>query len=348
MIFIKKNHSLAAEKILKNMKALKLMGDKTIAVTEVEIPKLLENEVLVKIHAAALNRRDAWISEGLYAAIRPAVLGSDGCGTVVEAASPKNEHWIGKKVLINPNIHWGDNPSHQSADYHILGMPTAGTFAEYIAVPADRLHEKPAFLSDEEAAALPLAGLTAFRAVFTHAGIGKNTLTFISGAGGGVQQFAFQFALAAGADVYASKGDESKAEVLKKAGAKAIYNYKNPEWVKTALKDAGRPFEAAIDSSGGETFAALIKMLGRSGKLVFYGATNGLPPAIDLHRIFFNQIRIQGSTMGNDAEFAAMLRFVEDKKIKPFISSVRPLDEIVGAFDEMKNGKHFGKLVIKI
>jgi NADPH:quinone reductase-like Zn-dependent oxidoreductase len=330
------------------MKALKLTGDKMIALTEVEIPKLLENEVLVKIHAAALNRRDAWISEGKYAAIRPAILGSDGCGTVVESASAKNEHWIGKKVVINPNIQWGDNPLHQSAEYHILGMPSAGTFAEYIAVPADRLHEKPAFLSDEAAAALPLAGLTAYRAVFTHGEVGKNTLTFISGAGGGVQQFAFQFALAAGADVYASTGDDSKADVLKKAGAKAIYNYKNPDWSKASLKDAGKTFETAIDSSGGETFASLIKMLGRSGKLVFYGATNGLPPAIDLHRIFFNQICIQGSTMGNDAEFAAMLQFVTDKKITPFISSVRPLEEIESAFEEMKNGKHFGKLVIKI
>jgi NADPH:quinone reductase-like Zn-dependent oxidoreductase len=330
------------------MLAVKLTGDKQVEVIEAEIPEISENQVLVKVHYAALNRRDQWIREGLYAGIRPAILCSDACGTVVKVADKSNEVWLNKKVVINPNINWGDTPEHQAADYHILGMPTDGTLAEYVAVSADRLQEKPASLSDEEAAALPLAGLTAFRAIFTHGGVKKDSLVFVSGAGGGVQQFVFQFAVAAGARVFATSGDEHKIATLKNMGAEAVFNYKTDDWAKLALKTAGRQFDVAVDCSGGETFAALVKMLGRSGRLVFYGATNGLPPAIDLYRMFFNQIRIQGSTMGNDEEFAEMLRFVEEKKIKPVISSVRPLSEAIDAMDEMKSGKHFGKLVIKM
>ncbi len=329
------------------MKALKLVESKKIALVELDKPQIGEGEALVKMTAVALNRRDQWIREGLYAGIQPAILGSDGCGIVEAVGSEKDSVWIGKKVVFNPNINWGENPEHQAVNYHILGMPSDGTFAEYLRIETHRLHEKPSVFSDEEAAALPLAGLTAYRAAFTHGGIREGKKVLITGAGGGVQQFAFQFALAAGAEVYATSGEENKMDVLKKMGAKAVFNYKEADWAKSAFKEAGSLFDVAIDCSGGETFATLVKLLGRSGRLVFYGATNGLPPSIDLYRMFFNQIRIQGSTMGNDEEFAQMLAFVTEKQIKPIISSVRPFDEIVAAFDEMKSGKHFGKLVVK-
>ncbi len=330
------------------MKALKIFPKQAerVQLVDVPVPNIRAGYVLVKVLYAALNRRDQWIREGKYPRIQEAILGSDACGVVVEATDT-DKHWLNKEVLINPNNLWGDDPRHQSADYHILGMPTEGTFAEYVCVPTDRIQRKPIHLTAAEASALPLGGLTAYRAVFTHGQVQEGTRTLITGVGGGVAQFAFQFAKAAGAATYATSGDEAKIAQIQKMGAKAVFNYKNAAWLEELAKEASQ-LDVIVDSAGGEQFAELVKVLGRSGRLVFYGATNGLPSKIDLHRMFFNQISIHGSTMGNDHEFTDMLDFVTEKKIKPVISSVRPFEEIISALDEMKQGKQFGKLVVEM
>ncbi|MCC5944298.1 MAG: zinc-binding dehydrogenase [Bernardetiaceae bacterium] len=330
------------------MKALQLIPSKEgnrIEIRDIDKPSVGTGQVLVRLHAAALNRRDAWIRQGMYPGIQQSVLGSDGCGTVAEVGSQVAQELLGKSVLINPNNNWGDNPSHQSEDYHILGMPSDGTFAEYILTTPDRLITKPDFISFAEAAALPLAGLTAYRAVFTHGQVSKGKKVLISGAGGGVAQFAFQFAVAAGAEVYVLSGKQEKIDKLMAMGAKGGFNYKDENWAKQIQKSVGS-LDVAIDSAGGATFSNLIRLLGRSGVLVFYGATLGLPPKVDLFRMFFNQIRIQGSTMGNDEEFTQMIQFVAEHQIKPVIDSVRPFTDIASAFDTMDAGEGFGKLVI--
>lgn len=333
------------------MKVLQLKIDElkknSIHLIEINKPQLTDNQVLIKIKAMALNRRDQWIRMGMYPKIQESVLGSDACGIVEEVFNPKDEHWLGKPVLINPNNNWGEDPRHQSSAYHILGMPTNGTFAEYLAIDANRLHEKPEHLTFEEAAALPLGGLTAYRAVFTHGEVQKNDKVLISGVGGGVAQFAFQFAKAAGAKVAVSSGEDKKLAKTESLGADFGVNYKNEGWQKQIAKKMGE-LNLIIDSAGGEQFSTLIKLLGRSGKLVFYGATLGLPPKIDLYRIFFNQIRIQGTTMGNDTEFVEMLNFVSKHKIVPIIDSVCPFSEIIQSFNKMQNSQHFGKLVITV
>merc|ERR1711991_216293 len=148
------------------MKALQLTERKANPLQFVELPKPEPKmgEVLIQLKASALNRRDYWISKGKYPKIQPNVtLGSDGCGIVVETGDNVSQEFLNQEVVINPNINWGDNPVVQSSKYHILGMPTNGTFAEFITVPADRIFLKPKHLSSEQASALPLAGLTAFR-----------------------------------------------------------------------------------------------------------------------------------------------------------------------------------------
>jgi len=333
------------------MLALRLLEKDTshtdrIQLQDIKTPEPKENEVLIQMQTAALNRRDQWIREGLYPGIRPATLGADGCGIVVKTGANAKK-WESKTVIINPINNWGDDERHQSVDYHILGMPTDGTFAEFLCVNQDRLVEKPKSLSLEEAAALPLAGLTAFRSAFYHGGIQKGSKVLISGAGGGVAQFAFQFAVAVGAEVFVTSGDDEKLETLEEMGAAGTVNYKDTDWNKQ-LKDKAGSFDCAIDSAGGETFAEIIKLLGRSGRIIFYGATLGLPQKIDLYRMFFNQIRIQGSTMGSDKEFIEMVNFVEKHKIKPIIGSVTPFSDIISAFDTMKDGEGFGKLVVSM
>jgi zinc-binding alcohol dehydrogenase/oxidoreductase len=330
------------------MKALVLTEERQVNIIDKDKPVPGPGEVLVRIQAAALNHRDQWIREGKYPGIRPGVtLGSDGAGMVEAVGSDQDKAWKGKKVIINPNINWGDNPLVQSPDYKILGMPVDGTLAEYICVPVHRLVEKPSHLNMAQAAALPLGGLTAYRAVFTHGGLKKGEKIFISGIGGGVAQFAFQFALAAGAEVWVSSGQDHKLNLAMEKGAKGGFNYREAQWHKAARKESGG-FNLIIDSAGGDQMNQLIDLLQPAGSLVFYGATTGVPAGLALHKIFWLQARLQGSTMGNDQEFKNMIGFVESHRIEPLMEPPLPFDQVVWALDKMKEGQQFGKLVVRM
>ena len=195
-----------------NMKALILEGiNQPLTYTDVEMPTLQAGEVLVKINAAAFNHRDYWIQKGQYGGLRfPSIQGSDGCGVVDTVFDDENKHWIGKEVVINPSLNWGNNPNTQAKDYIILGMAQDGTFAEYVKVHARLLHEKPAHLSAQQAAAFPLAGLTGFRALMTRAAAKPGDTVLITGAGGGVALFCVQFAIALGCNVYVTSGSDEK------------------------------------------------------------------------------------------------------------------------------------------
>jgi NADPH:quinone reductase-like Zn-dependent oxidoreductase len=329
------------------MKALIISENNQLEFIEKEIPKPKEYEVLVKINAVALNHRDQFIREGKYPGITSGtILGSDACGTVIETGEKVDTVWESKDVVINPNIGWGDNKNVQSSDYHILGTPSDGLFSEYVVINAEKIAEKPGHLNPESASALPLGGMTAYRALFHHGKCQTGENVLISGVGGGVAQFAFQFALAKGAHVYITSSDEVKRTKAIEMGAKDAFNYRNEEWVKEAKQKSGG-FDLVIDSAGGDGINDLIKLMKPAGRIVFYGATQGKPKNLDVHRMFWNQITLQGSTMANDDEFKAMLAYVTKNRIEPILDSVRPFDEIVDAFDKMKEGQQFGKLVAK-
>src|SRR5882757_8070025 len=186
------------------MKAIVLeAAGKPLIFKDVEKPTLMPGEVLVKIKAAALNRRDYWITVGKYAGIKyPSILGSDGSGMVVQIGDNVDKTWLDKEVIINPCHNWGSNPDYQNRDFTILGLPDNGTFAEYVKVKAEYLYPKPAHLSWEQAAALPLAGLTTFRALFTKGKAKKGDKVLITGVGGGTGTFTLQWAVAAGCQVF--------------------------------------------------------------------------------------------------------------------------------------------------
>lgn len=327
------------------MVAFALTEPKEVRIIERPIPEIKTGEALVKLTAAALNHREHWIRMGLYAGIVPAILGSDGCGEVIAVADTVHQHWIGKIVILNPNQHWGESQRHQSKDYRILGMPSDGTLAEYIAIPVDRLHEKPSYLNAENAAALPLAGLTAYRACFYKGNIEPGMNVLITGIGGGVAQFAAQFALVAGARVFVTSGSTEKAARFLKMGAQGVANYREPKWHEKLLKESGG-FDVIIDSAGGAEFNLLLRTLKPGGCLVFYGATLGGVPQLDMPRIFFGQFTIKGTTMGSDTDFVQMLQFVSQHRVYPIIDSVRPLKEAPVALNDMREGKFFGKIVL--
>ncbi len=332
------------------MKALQLtdQGDDTIILNEIDKPEPNANEVLVQVKAAALNHRDQWCREGKYPALKVGVtLGSDGAGIVVGLGKNVSNNWLNQEVIINPNIDWGDNPLVQSANYHILGMPSDGTFAEYLVINENRLALKPKHLTFEQAAAIPLAGMTAYRALMIKGGYQDSFKVLVTGIGGGVSQSAAMILSALGGNYYVTSGSEEKIEKAKTLGAKGGFNYKDKGWWKDALKVTGG-FDLIIDSAGGNHVNTYLKVIKSAGKIVFYGSTAGAPESVDMFRLFWSQASLIGSTMANDDEFTAMIKLVTENKINPIVDSIRPFDEIVNAFNDMRDAKQFGKLVIKM
>lgn len=329
------------------MKALILTSPGVTELKEIPTPNLVPGNALIKMKATSLNRRDEWIKEGKYPGIKYGVtLGSDGSGVVEKVFDEAEQHWVGQEVIINPNINWGPDPEVQAKNYTILGMPVDGTFAEYVSVPVDRLQRKPLHLNFLQASTLPLGGLTAYRALFKRGGLKAGQNVLISGFGGGVAQFAFSFAQAAGANVYVTSGSDQKIEKALKMGAKGAYNYKRETTYADLWKTKGG-FDLVIDSAGGDQLNNFIKILKPLGKIVFYGATTGLPAKIDLYRMFWNQHSLIGTTMGNDQEFAEMLNFVERNQLKPVIDSIRPFSKIIESFSDLILPNKVGKIVFQ-
>lgn len=329
---------------------------KALALREIKAPLLLEDraalepaddEVVVQLKAAALNRRDYWITQGMYPGIEPpVVLGSDGAGVVTKSGGEAGDGWKGREVIINPGLDWGDNQAAQADTFTILGLPKDGTFATEVAVPVSQMHDKPAHLSWQEAAALPLAGVTAWRAVFSQGGLKAGETLLITGIGGGVATFALQFAVAAGANVWVTSSSTEKIERAISLGAKGGFDYMTDDWAKRLAKEAAP--DLIIDSAGGPGYRSLINVAASGGRIVNYGATAGPPEKLDLFKVFWKQLRLQGSTMGSLADFAAMLKFVEEKQIAPIVDEVMPLADGNEALKKMQSSPQFGKYVLTI
>jgi NADPH:quinone reductase-like Zn-dependent oxidoreductase len=318
-----------------------------IAFTEVPSRILKPGEVRVLIKAAALNHRDEWCRKGLYPNLTEGtVLGSDGAGVITEIGEGVDFSYLSREVIINPALNWGQNQKVQSSSFEILGMPRNGTLAESVIVPSDRIHEKPAHLSWEEAAALPLAGLTAYRALTYQGNLEKGENLLVTGFGGGVAQFVTQFGIALGANVYISSSSPQKIKKGLEFGAKAGFNYLDHNWTSQALAETGG-FDLIIDSAAGDSFNHLLNVIKPGGKIVFFGATLGSPSKLEVRKIFWNQIKLIGTTMGSDQDFLEMLELVDTYQIKPIIDSVYSFDSAVEAFDRMRDGEQLGKIVLK-
>ncbi|MCC6458886.1 MAG: zinc-binding dehydrogenase [Saprospiraceae bacterium] len=305
--------------------------------TDIPTPVPRAGEVLVRLRAAALNRRDWWITQGQYSKIQlPVILGSDGVG-----------EYRGKAVLINPALDWGSDPRAQGKEFRVLGLPDDGTFAEFIRIPRANLAPKPEHLNWEQAAALPLAGLTAYRTLFSRCRLQAGEQVLITGVGGGVALMAMQFALAAGAKVWVSSGDPLKLEKAVALGAQGGANYREADWDKSLKAESGG-FDVVIDSAGGDGFAPLLNLCKPGARIGVYGGSlgkiNGLSPQI----LFWKQISILGSTMGTPAEFRRMLAFVTRHRIVPVVDSVFALADGNAALARIAGGEQLGKIVLQI
>jgi zinc-binding alcohol dehydrogenase/oxidoreductase len=330
------------------MKAIVLeSADKPLVYKEVETPTLVPGEVLVHIKAAALNRRDYWITIGRYAGIKyPTILGSDGAGTVAEVGSDEDKHWLNKEVVINPSNNYGQSDSYQGADFKILGLPDDGTFAEYVKTRVEYLHPKPAHLTWEQAAAIPLAGLTAYRALFTKAKAKKGDKVLISGVGAGTGAFALQWAVAAGCQVFVTSGSGEKIDRAKHLGAAAGVNYKAQDWAEQ-LKLMAHGFDIIIDSALGDGFAKFPDLCNPGGRIVIFGGTAGNIPALDGRKVFWKQLQLLGTTMGTHHDFTEMLQFVTKNELIPVVDEVFCLKDAPKAIEKMGKSAQFGKIVLQ-
>lgn len=315
---------------------------------EVPTPAPAEGEVLIRLKAAALNHRDVWIQKGQYAGLKfPCILGSDGAGTVVETGPNVDQSWIGKDVVLNPGLFWGSNPAFPAKEFRILGLPDDGTFAEYIRFPVSHTYPKPAHLRFAEAAALPLGGLTAYRALFSRAQLKAGEKVLITGIGGGVALLALQFARSIGAQVYVTSGSDEKLERAKALGAAGGVNYRQEGWSKQLAAQAGG-LDVIIDSAGGEGFGRLVEVAAPGGRMGLYGGTSGAWKEVSPQRVFFKQLSLFGTTMGSGQEFEGMLRLIEEKQLKPVLDQSFPISEAEQALRRMDGAEQFGKIVLRM
>jgi NADPH:quinone reductase-like Zn-dependent oxidoreductase len=330
------------------MKAAILTGINALGLDDLPNPAAAAGEVVVRLRAAALNHRDVWIKTGQYGGLKfPIVPGSDGAGVVTEIGAGVDASWLGREVIINPALDWGHHERAQEPRFTILGLPRDGTFAEAVHVPVTQLASKPAHLSWEEAAALPLAGLTAYRALFSRAQLQAHEKILISGIGAGTALFALQFAVAAGAVPFVTSSSPEKLVKAQQLGAKHGTLYTHGGWAKEFGDNYGM-FDVIMDSAGGSGFGDLVELCAPGGRIVFFGATRGNPPELPMRRLFWKQVSLLGTTMGSPADFSAMTDFVTRKGVHPIISEVFPLDRVAEAFALMERGGQFGKIVISI
>ncbi|WP_406633402.1 zinc-binding dehydrogenase [Amycolatopsis sp. WGS_07] len=308
-----------------------------VRVAEVPVPRPGPGEVLVRLKAAGLNHRDLFIVDSRDPAAPATVLGSDGAGVVVAGAAE-----VGAEVVINPSLDWAE-PDAVPEVPAILGVPTNGTLAEYVVVPAGNVVPKPEHLSWTEAAALPLAALTAYRALFTRGGLVAGEHVLLPGIGSGVATFALSMAKAVGATVSVTSRSAEKLARARELGAdRAISS--SGDWAA----ELGAPVDLVVDSIGSATFDACLSVLRSGGRMVTLGATTGPDVELSLRNLFFRQISLLGTSMGSAREFSRMVELVAEHRVQPVVHHVYDLADGPRALAELASGDQFGKLVVTV
>jgi NADPH:quinone reductase-like Zn-dependent oxidoreductase len=313
--------------------------------------------VRVRIRAAALNRLDLFVVQGLPGVniVAPWIMGGDGAGVVESVGTAVRGFAPGDHVIINPGI--SDRSceyclrGEQSlcVNYRILGEHLPGTIAEYVVVPAANLRSIAPEVPWDIAAALPLATLTAWRMVVTRATVSESDTVLIWGIGGGVAVAALQIAKLQGAQVWVTSGSDAKLDRARALGADVVFNHNTTDVGREARARTGkRGVDVVIDNVGQATWKQSLMALGKQGRLVTCGATTGPMVETDVRRLFWNQWTIMGSTMGNDDEFDAITEELRAGRLAPVVDSVYSLDEGRQAFERLQGGAQFGKVVVRV
>jgi len=296
--------------------------------------------VTVQLKAAALNWHDVLVRQGRYHSALPHVLGADGAGVRRDT---------GEDVVIVPSLCWGERDEAPGPDWEILGDHTPGTYAELVSVPAECLAAKPAGFSWAQAAALPLVGLTTYRALFTRGRLRAGEAMLVVGAGGGIATMAVQLASRVGASITVTSSAADKITAAISVGATGGVLHTDPDWPEQArqMSPSGDGFDLILDPVG--RWPESVRALRPGGRLVVLGANAAETAPMDVRKFYFGQYDLLGTTMGNVRDFAGLLELLAEHRVPPpVVDRVFPLDEAATAHQHLETTRGFGKTVLEI
>ena len=318
-------------------------GPEVLVLEEAPDPEPGPGEVLVRLKTSALNHLDVWVRKGLPSVPKPRILGADGAGVVEALGEGVSGFDPGEAVVLNPGIEAG------GGRIHVIGEHGDGTNAELIAVPATNVHPIPDELSFEEAAAFPLVFETAYRMLVTRAALREGEWVLAWGVGGGVSTATLSIAKALGACVLVTSSNDGKLERARELGADATVNHATGD-VKAAVQEAtgGHGIDVVVETVGEATWSTSLQVAAPGGRIAVCGATSGPNPPAALHRVWWKQLSILGSTMGTATDFAGAYELVASGRARPVIDTVLPLEEIRTAHARLEAGEQLGKIVLTI
>jgi len=311
-------------------------GPEVLRYEDAPDPEPGPEDVLIRLRAASLNHLDVWVRKGLPSAPKPRILGADGAGTV-EAAG--NGFEAGQRVVVNPGV-------IENGRMHVVGEAMDGTHAQLIAIPARNVYPIPDELSFEEAAAFPLVFETAYRMLVTRAGLQPGETVFVWGVGGGVASAALVLAKALGARVIVTSSSEQKLARARELGADETIDHATED-VRARMKELGGA-DIVVETVGDATWKTSLEIARQGGRIVVCGATTGPNPPAGLHRIWWKELTVLGSTMGSQEDFEACLELVTSGRARPVIDEVFPLAEARAAHKRLEAGEQLGKIVFTI
>lgn len=319
------------------MKAVRIHedgGPDVLVLEDAPDPAPGPGEALIRLHASALNHLDVWIRKGLPSVPKPRILGADGAGIRVDT---------GERVVINPGIEAGDGT------IHVIGEHGDGTNAELIAVPETNVYPIPDGLSFEEAAAFPLVFETAYRMLVTRAHVREGEWVLLWGIGSGVSTAGLAIAHALGARTIVTSSSDAKLARARELGADEVVNHATGD-VKAFVREVtgGRGADVVVDHVGDATWRTSLDVAARDGRIAVCGATTGPNPPAALHRIWWKQLTILGSTMGTRADFEGAYDLIASGRARPVVDEVVPLEEIRAAHARLEAGEQLGKIVLSI
>jgi NADPH:quinone reductase-like Zn-dependent oxidoreductase len=323
-------------------------GPEQLRLEEVPTPDPGYREVLVALRYAALNRRDLLVrTRPGYQESMPFIPGSDGAGEIAATGPGVRGFQVGDRAVIYPALNWGIHESHPSEAFEILGGPTDGTYAQYVRLPEENVFPIPPGLSTQQAAALPVAGLTAWRALISKARLQPGERVFIPGIGSGAALFATQIARLAGGRIFVTSHSDEKIRRALEIGAEAGANYTDPGWVEEIRKRSGGGVEVVIDSVGSATFSTGLDLLRPGGRLVTFGSTSGASISLEVRQLYSRQITIFGTTMGSPREFEAFQAAFASAGLLPVIDRSYSLKDAAEAHRRMESKEQFGKILLE-